>query len=766
MKKSFLSVSLFALSACVALMFSCTEKKSQTTSAPADNASDDIEQKVQSLLSQMTLEEKVGQMTQLNLNMILSNGYGAPYDSVQIDSLRKVIKDRNIGSILNCIDHAYTVEKWHEIITKIQDVATKETRLKIPVIYGIDAIHGVTFTQNSTLFPHNIGLAASRNVDLVTKAEEITAIETRASGIRWNFDPVVDVGRQPLWSRFGETFGEDVYLAKVFGAATIKAQQGTDLKSNTKVASCMKHFLGYSMPITGKDRSPSIIPEIMLREIFLPPFKAAVEAGVKTVMINSGEINGTPVHSSKYLLTDVLRGDLGFKGLIVTDWEDIIRLHTRHRIAANHKDAVKIAIEAGIDMSMVPHDYSFYFLLIELVKEGQIKESRIDESVARILRLKYEVGLFDNAYPEKETIANFGKPEYNKLALEVATEGITLVKNENNILPLSKTKRVLVTGPGANSITALNGCWSHTWQGNMPQYYPKDSRTIVDAIKDEIGEKNVVFAEGSGFTEDADIKAAIAAAKSVDYIVLCLGEDAYAEQPGVIDDLDLPESQINLAKAMYATGKPVVLVFVEGRPRIFRKIEPQAKGIVLAYWPGHEGGPAIADILYGDANPSGKLPFSYPRFSGNIVPYDHKFTDVIQELKPGIETKTGYAPQYPFGFGLSYTTFAFSGLTVDKKELTGDDKLSVSVTVKNTGTRAGKEVVEVYSRDLFASITPSVKRLRAFKKVSLEPGQEQKVDFTFDKNDFAFVNKDYQTITEPGEFELMVDTLKTNFLYK
>ena len=765
MKKPFLNVTKLALSTCFALILSCTEKKTDTI-ATSDKSTDDIVQKVQNLLSQMTLEEKVGQMTQLNLNMILSNGYGAPYDSVQMDSLRKVVKDRNIGSILNCIDHAYTVEKWHEIITKIQDVATKETRLKIPVIYGIDAIHGVTFTQNSTLFPHNIGLAAGRNLEMVQKAEEITAMETRASGIRWNFDPVVDVGRQPLWSRFGETFGEDVYLAKVFGAATIKAQQGADVKSSKNVASCMKHFLGYSMPITGKDRSPSIIPEIMLREIFLPPFQAAVNAGVKTVMINSGEINGTPVHSSKYLLTDVLRGELGFKGVVVTDWEDIIRLHTRHKIASTHKEAVKMAIDAGVDMSMVPHDYSFYFLLIELVKEGLIKESRIDESVARILRLKHEVGLFENAYPEKEAIANFGKPEYAKVALDAALEGLTLVKNDQNILPLSKNKKVLVTGPGANSITALNGCWSHTWQGNMPQFYPEDTKTIFQAIKDEIGEKNVLFSEGSGFTEDKDLKAAVAAARSVDYIVLCLGEDAYAEQPGVIDDLELPESQLNLAKALYATGKPVILVFVEGRPRIFRKIEPQAKGILLAYWPGHEGGPAIADVLFGDVNPSGKLPFSYPRFSGNLVPYDHKFTDVIQELKPGVETKTGYFPQYPFGFGLSYTSFTYSNLSIDKKEFTGDDKISVSITVKNTGARQGKEVVEVYSRDLFASITPSLKRLRAFKKISLDPGQEQKVDFSLDKSDFAFVNEDYQTVTEPGEFELMIDTLKTNFLYK
>lgn len=762
MKKVFFRVASASLISSLFFFNSCNNKKTETTSGTGD----EIDKKVQSMIAQMTLEEKVGQMTQINLNMILSNGYGPPWDSIQVDTLRKIMKEKNIGSILNCIDHAYTIEKWHEIVTKIQDVATKETRLKIPVVYGIDAIHGVTFTKNSTLFPHNIALAAGRNPELVQKAESITAMETRASGLRWNFDPVLDVGRQPLWSRFGETFGEDVYLTKTMGVATIKGQQGDNVNTPTTVAACMKHFIGYSNPTSGKDRSPSIIPDVMLREIFLPPFKAAVEAGVKTVMINSGELNGIPVHSSKYLLTDILRGELGFTGVAVTDWEDVIRLHTRHKIASSHKEAVKMAIDAGIDMSMVPHDFSFYNLLIELVKENQITEERINVSVARILRLKYELGLFENAYPEKAAIANFGKPEYRQVALDAAREAITLVKNEANVLPLNKAKKVLVAGPAANSITALNGCWSYSWQGDNAAHYPENSKTILQAFKDKVGEKNVVYAEGAGFKEAKDLNAAVAAARSVDYIVLCLGEDAYAEQPGVIDDLDLPESQLNLAKALYATGKPVVLVFTEGRPRIFRKIEPQAKGILLAYWPGIEGAAAIADVVYGDVNPSGKLPFSYPRYTGNLITYDHKFTDVRQELLPGIETNTGYNPQYPFGFGLSYTTFAYSNFTLSSKELVGDNKLTVSVNVKNTGTKVGKEVIELYSRDLFASVTPPQKRLRAFKKVSLEPGQEQKIEFTIDKNDVAFVNQESKTVTEPGDFELTIDTLKSNFTYK
>ena len=761
MNKLFFRVASASLISSLFFFNSCNNKKTEAT-----GTTDEIDKKVQSMIEQMTLEEKVGQMTQINLNMVLSNGYGPPWDSIQVDTLRKILKEKNIGSILNCIDHAYTLEKWHEIITKIQDVATKETRLKIPVVYGIDAIHGVTFTRNSTLFPHNIALAAGRNPELVQKAESITAMETRASGLRWNFDPVLDVGRQPLWSRFGETFGEDIYLTKVMGVATIKGQQGDNVNTPTTVAACMKHFIGYSNSTTGKDRSPSIIPDVMLREIFLPPFKAAVDAGVKTVMINSGEINGIPVHSSKYLLTDVLRTELGFKGVAVTDWEDIIRLHTRHKIAASHKEAVKMAIDAGIDMSMVPHDFSFYTLLIELVKEGQITEERINTSVARILRFKYELGLFDNAYPEKAAIANFGKPEYRQVALESAREAITLVKNEESVLPLDKLKRVLVAGPAANSITALNGCWSYSWQGSNAAYYPENSKTILQAFKDKLGDKNVVYAEGAGFTEAKDINAAVAAAKSVDYVILCLGEDAYAEQPGVIDDLELPTSQLNLAKALYATGKKVILVFTEGRPRVFNKIESEAKGIVLAYWPGIEGATAIADVIYGDVNPSGKLPFSYPRFTGNLVPYDYKFTDIRQELLPGVETNTGYNPQYPFGFGLSYTTFGYSNFSLSSQELTGDNKLTVSVTVKNTGTKVGKEVVHLYSRDLFASITPPQRRLRAFKKISLEPGQEQKVEFSIDKNDIAFVNNESKTVTEPGEFELMVDTLKSNFIYK
>jgi beta-glucosidase len=762
MKKQLLSVGSAALIAALLFTTSCSEKKEKAAATPTD----DIDSKVQALLGQMTVEEKVGQMTQVNLNMVLSNSYGAPWDSIQMDTLRKVLKEKNIGSLLNCIDHAYTLEKWHEIITKIQDVATKETRLKIPVIYGIDAIHGVTFTRNSTLFPHNIALAAGRNPELVQKAESITAMETRASGIRWNFDPVLDVGRQPLWSRFGETFGEDVLLVKTMGAATIKGQQGDNVNTPTTVAACMKHYIGYSAPYSGKDRTPSIIPETVLRETFLPPFKAAVDAGVKTLMINSGEINGVPVHSSKYLLTDILRGELGFKGVAVTDWEDVIRLHTRHKIATDLKEAVKMAVDAGIDMSMVPHDFTFYHLLIELVKEGTITEKRIDESVARILRLKYELGLFDNAYPEKEAIANFGKPEYRQVALEGAREAVTLVKNEGAILPLNKAKKVLVAGPSANSITSLNGCWSYTWQGDKAEWYPSDAKTILGAIKTKLGDKNVAYAEGAGFNAEKDIKAAVNAAKGVDYIILCLGEDAYAEQPGVIDDLDLPEAQQNLAKALYATGKPVILVFTEGRPRIFRKIEPQAKGIVLGYWPGIEGGNAIADVLFGDVNPSGKLPFSYPRYSGNLIPYDHKFTDVRQELLPGIETNTGYNPQYPFGFGLSYTTFGYSNLTLSKNEFTADEQVTVSVTVKNTGAKAGKEVVHLYSRDLFASLTPQQARLRGYKKVALEPGQEQKVEFTIDKNDLAFVNNDLKTVTELGGFELKVDTLKASLIYK
>jgi beta-glucosidase len=715
-------------------------------------------QKVDALLKQMTLEEKVGQMTQVTIAVITKGGWGNQDGVLDPAALKKAIIDYKVGSVLNVVGHAFSVETWHTIITQIQDEA-KKSRLKIPVIYGLDGIHGQTYTLNSTLFPQSIGLAASRNPQLAIAAAKVTAKELRASGVRWNFAPVLDCGRQPLWSRFPETYGEDVYIGKVMGTAAIKAYEEDGLRNPTAVASCMKHYLAYSAPRTGKDRTPSYIPEIELREYYLPQFQAAVKAGASTLMVNSGDINGTPVHASKYLLTDVLRKELGFEGVIVTDWEDIKRLHERHKIAATPREAVAMAINAGIDMSMVPSDFSFYDLLLEAAKKGEVPMSRIDDATRRILLLKMKTGLFDNPYPEPAATANFGKPEYQLLALDAAHEVMTLLKNENNALPLSKNIKVLVSGPSAQSISALNGCWSYTWQGKDEQWYPKDSKTILQAITDKVGAANVTTTSGKGFDNAANYDAAALknAAAGVDVIVLCLGEDAYAESPGNTRDLALPEQQVKIAEAAIASGKPVILVLTEGRPRFITNIEKGMKGIVMAYWAGKRSAEAIADVLFGDYNPDGRLPFSYPRTMGEVVLYDRKYTENWREILNENLTMDGYDPLFAFGTGLSYTSFEYGDIQLSSKTLKGTGTVTISVSVKNSGGRDGKHTVELYTGDQYASITPSVKRLRAFKKISLKAGETQTVTFTLSKSDLAFVNEKLKTVTETGDFDVMID---------
>ncbi|MFN8436937.1 MAG: glycoside hydrolase family 3 N-terminal domain-containing protein [Cytophagales bacterium] len=738
----------------------------------AKTAADPVEAQIDALLKKMSIEEKVGQMTQVNVNLILKNGYGNTDAQIDPAALKKAVVDYKVGSILNAL-YAYDVDTWHKIITQIMDEC-KNTPNKIPVLYGIDAIHGVTFTANSTLFPHNINLGASRNAELAKLCAKATAKETRASGIRWNFNPVLDVGRQPLWSRFPETFGEDTYIAKTMGSGVIRGYEEDGLKNPTAVASCMKHYIGYSNPKSGKDRTPILMSDVELREYYLPPFKAAVDAGSSTVMINSSEINGTPVHASKYLLTDVLRKELGFKGLAVSDWEDIIRLYERHRVASSPREAVKIAVLAGIDMSMVPHDYTFFDHLVDLVKKGEVPMSRIDEANRRILRVKFNTGLFENPYPEANAKALFGLPEYSKLALDIARESIVLLKNEKanaadagKILPLTKGKKVFIAGPGGNNITNLHGCWSYSWQGDNAKLYPKTSLSIQKTLENYLGASNVVSMSYEGFDRKKNFKTDSIAIKSkdCDVILLCLGEDAYAEQPGVIDDLMLPQNQIDLAKAAFATGKPVVLVLTEGRPRIIREIEPNFAAILQAGWPGSGGAQAIVDILYGEYNPDAKLPYTYPQFTGDLMTYDHKFIDEVQELTPGRITYNGYKPQYPFGHGLSYTTFEYSNIKLSSTMLTKSGSIKVSVDVKNTGSKDGKVAVELYSRDLFASITPSVKRLRAFNKIFLKAGESKTVEFTINKDDLAFVNANSKTVTEAGEFEVMIDKLTAKFNY-
>ncbi|MCA1578754.1 MAG: glycoside hydrolase family 3 C-terminal domain-containing protein [Acidobacteria bacterium] len=731
----------------------------------------DHSQKIEALLKRMTLEEKVGQMTQLAIGMIAS---GAD-QNIKIDpaKLDKAIAKYGVGSILNVADQALSIDRWHEIIGQIQDAA-KKTRLGIPVIYGIDSIHGANYVLGATLFPQEIGMAATFNPELMKRAAEITAAETRAAGIPWSFSPVLDLGRNPLWPRFWETFGEDPYVASVMGVAFVRGLEGSDPASQTAVASSLKHYMGYSFPLTGRDRTPAWIPENYLREYFLPPFTASVKAGARTIMINSGEINGVPGHINRHLLHGILRDELGFNGFVVSDWEDIKKLVTIWRIAPTEKEATRLAVMAGIDMSMVPSDYSFADHLVALVKEGSVPQSRIDEAVRRILRVKYELGLFENPGPSAALKTNFARPESRQVSLEAARESITLLKNTNNILPLSKNSKVLVTGPTADSLISLNNGWTYVWQGSEESLYPKDRDTVRRAIERKLGAGNVTYVPGTkifrqagstsnnnptSLEEEVDIPAAVQAARSADVVVLALGEGSYCETPGNITDLTIGEPQLKLADAIIATGKPVVLVLVEGRPRIINRIADRIPGIVMAYNPSNEGGTAIADVLFGDVNPSGKLPFTYPRTPNGLINYDHK----PFETEDTAFGNMAFRPQFAFGDGLSYTTFAYKDLRLDKQTISGNDELGVSVTVTNTGARAGKEAVLVYVSDLVASISPPNRRLRRFAKVNLEPNQSRTLTFKIRRDDLSFIAADNKATIEPGEFEVKIGGLSQRF---
>ena len=721
------------------------------------NTTSAIDKKVDATLAKMTLDEKIGQMTQVTLDVVLKAADGK--GELDTAKLKEAILKYHVGSILNISGAAYTREHWHHIITAIQQMAATD-RLKIPVIYGIDAMHGMNYVQGSTLFPAEIGMAATFNPELTYREAEITAYETRASYIPWDFSPVLDLGRNPLWPRIYETFGEDPYLAKTLGASVIKGYQGSDVSNEYKVASCMKHYLGYSFPLDGKDRTPAWIPDRYMHEYFLPSFRSAVNAGAMSVMVNSSEINGVPVHSSKYLLTDVLRGELGFKGVIVTDWQDIKYLHDRHHIAATQKDAVRIAINAGIDMSMVPSDYSFYTYLQQLVKEGTIPVSRIDESVRRILKMKYELGLFTTPVGNPNDYPKFGSAEFTAASLKSATESITLLKNNNNILPLKKDIKVLVAGPSANTMQALDGGWSYTWQGNFSDKYAADKNTILKAIQQKIGKDNVSYEQGTSFDSLMNVDAAVKAAKKADVIVLCLGEPSYAENPGNIDDLNLPSAQIQLANELAKTGKPIILVMAEGRPRIITEADSKSAATIMAYLSGNEGGNALANILFGDANPSGRLPFTYPRYANALVNYYRK------NIENGNgDDAHGYNPLYEFGYGLSYTSFAYSNLHISQPTLKAGQTLTVTVDVKNTGAREGKESVLLYTREEYASITPDTKRLRAFQKPDLQPGETRTLTFKLTPQDIAFINDESKAVTEAGEFKVEIGNLVQSFNY-
>ena len=742
---------------------------------------DDSDKKVDDILSQMTLEEKVGQMAQITLDVI---GNGAdrhasnePY-AIDTARLREAVVKYHVGSILNTTNnYALPPAQWNEIISFIQQVATQETRMKIPVIYGIDATHGVTYTVGATIFPQQITLAATFNPVHAYNMAKVTAYETRSSGIPWNFSPVLDLGADPRFSRQFEGFGEDPYLIGVMGEQMILGYEGmTDsIGSPYKVASCVKHFMGYSVPVSGKDRTPAYIPDHVLREYHLAPFKKAIEAGAESVMINSGIINGVSVHASYDLITKLLKEELQFEGVVVTDWMDIINLHTRDKIAVDNKEAIKLAVNAGIDMSMIPYEYeSFCDDLVALVEAGEVKESRIDDAVRRILKMKMKLGLWEKPVTRFGDYPEFGSEKSAKASYDAAAEAITLLKNTAGVLPLAKTVRVLVTGPNANNMRSLNGGWTYSWQGEKVDRFAHGYNTFLEAIQNEIGEANVKYVpgvsyvEGGNYYEDKEdqFAQAVRAAKSVDAVIICLGENSYTEKPGDLNDLTLSANQLKLATAIAKTGKPVILVLSEGRPRCIKSIEPMMAAVVQTYLPGNYGGDALADILFGDVNPSGKLPYTYPSYPNSLVTYYHKPAEEQKRAEGAYVYESDYNAQYEFGYGLSYTIFTYSNLRTSSPVISDNNPVEIIVDITNSGTRPGKEVVMLYSSDLYASLSPDVKRLRRFKKIALEAGETKTVKFEITAKDLAFVGLAGKWITEPGDFDIQTGNLKTTLKFK
>lgn len=732
----------------------------------------DMNKQAIEIVSKMTLAEKIGQMAQVSIDAVCKGEDTPPTSTLQLDmdKLRDVIVNYHVGSLLNSPNtRARTAEWWTNVISQIQDVALNETHTKIPVIYGLDQIHGATYTAGSTMFPQEIALAATWNPSHAKKMGEITAYETRASNVPWNFSPVLDLGIDPRFPRQYEGFGEDPYIGSVFGYQLIKGYEGDDnnVGNPNKLAACMKHFIGYSAPISGKDRTPAYIPQSALMEYHVPAFKAAIDAGVHTVMINSGIINGEPVHASYDLLTKLLRNDLGFDGMIVTDWEDINKLYSRDRMVPNMKEAIKVSINAGVDMSMIPYDYKeFCTLLTELVNEGQVPMSRIDDAARRVVLLKLQLDLFDTPNTYRKDYPQFGSKEFQQASYDAAADAITLLKNDNNILPLQKGAKILVSGPNAVSKRSLNGGWTFSWQGEKIDEFASEYNNLLDAITHTYGKENVSYVPGVSYTAATEYATehkdrfdeAIAAAKNADYIILCLGENSYCEKPGDLDDLYLNDLQTELAKEFLKTGKKVILVLSEGRPRVISKISSQVDAIVQTYLPGLFGADALADVLVGKVNPSGKLPYTYPAFPNSLVPYYHKHSEE-QKRSEGVYNYEGdFNPEYHFGFGLSYTTFDISNLKINKTSFPNNPKeeIIVSVDVKNTGNVEGKEVIQLYSSDLFASLVPDVKRLRRFEKVSLKAGESKTVTFKLTLDDLAFYNLKSERVIEAGDFELQV----------
>ena len=725
----------------------------------------EVNRKVSELLSKMSIEEKIGQMTQITVTNFEAKGKPGVFDMAKLD---EAILKYHIGSILNVPNPgAPTIQRWKEVITTISNEANK-TRLKIPVLYGIDAIHGSSYTAGATLFPQQIGIAATFNTEIARKGAEISAYETRASSIPWVFSPDLDMPRNPAWSRIWESFGEDAYLSSEMGAAMVKGFEGNDVGSKYNVASCMKHYIGYGSTTTGKDRTPSIIPERILRQYDLTLYQAAIKAGAKSIMVSSGEINGTPVHASKRMITDILKTELGFEGVVVTDWKDIIYLHTRHKVAETNRDAVRISVMAGIDMSMVPEDYSFYTDLLDLVAKGEVPMSRIDDAVSRILKMKFELNLFESTVANLKDYPKFGSQEFIDVAYNAAAESITLLKNKETVLPLNKNEKILVTGPTANSMKYLNGGWSYNWQGENSDTYAADKSTILEALQNKLGKENVFYTPGSDFAnfDDVEIEKAVEMAKNASKIILCLGEKNYTETPGDISNLFINDAQIKLALALAKLNKPIILVLNEGRPRLISDFEDKMSAVIQCYLPGNEGARALADILLGDVNPSGRLPYNYPRYPNSLEKYNRKYTESLgdEEQNNDATYEKSYSPQFEFGTGLSYTTFEYSNLRLDKTTITEADSITVSVEVKNTGTTNGKEAVLLYLSDIYASITPEVKALKRFGKISLRPNETKTIAFTLNQKDLQFVGNDLKWISEKGTFKIQIGNLTKEFL--
>ncbi|MBW6490154.1 MAG: glycoside hydrolase family 3 C-terminal domain-containing protein [Lentimicrobium sp.] len=753
------------------LLCSCQSKQKPV------NLNYEIDMKIKELLDQMTLEEKAGQMTQVTIDALTIGKNPKESDEppmLDTNILKIAFERYHIGSVLNTANNrARERKEWNRLIGEIQEFAIQNSRLRIPVLYGLDMIHGASYVAGATLFPQQIGMAATWNPVLIERAGEITAYESRAVGCPWTFSPVLDLGIDPRWPRHWETFGEDPLLVSEMGKALIQGLQGRDnlLSDKNRIAVCLKHYLGYSQPVSGKDRTPALIPMNVLREYHLPAFKKAIETGAMSVMVNSGEINGMPVHASRFLLNDLLKGELGFSGLVVSDWGDIEYLQTRHKIAANQKEAVRIAVNAGIDMSMVPYNFDFAGYVVELVNEGAILMSRIDDAVSRILKVKFLLGLFETPMTFQEDYPEFASENFAADARRTALESITLLKNQGNILPLPKDAKILISGPAANNMRPLLGGWSYSWQGNLVNEFTKAYSTIYESLKDlSDNPERITLFEGVNYedTEDfraenvMDLKQFSVKARQADYIILCLGENTYTEFQGNDTNLELSANQQDLVKAASATGKPVILVLVQGRPRLINNIEPFTKTIVNAYLPGNYGGEALARILYGDANPSGKLPYTYPRFAYSLEPYYHKHTEDQTITEAPVES--GFLPQYPFGFGLSYSNFEYSGLALDKTDYKSGENLKVSVQIQNKSGKAGMEVVQVFISDSIASNTPPVKRLRAFSKVMLQSGETQTLKFEIPVTDLAFVNHNNETLLEKGYFRLMVNKLSLSFI--